>query len=544
MADIFISYASPDLERAQALAAALERKGWSVWWHGPVLTGEIFADLIQEELAAARCVIALWSERSVRSDWVIETSEQGKSRGILVSALIDDVEIPSGFEETPTQRLVEWVRDPGAPGFDRLANAVNTVLADVREEADTRAAEPQVDDAESVQPQSTKPITGAAKAVYASHTRRLFAFLLDSALVVLFHLTAGGGRWHLTAAFFALYHTLSLVFLGRSLGKGAMGLVVRRHAELPDDRRLVWWAAFLRSTIGYLASAFLLLGFLNALRDERRRGWHDEMFGSEVVQRPGALSIKRVLKAIDKWTEELDAWQKRVLSRFKRLRGLAGLALKLTGLMTLLQSWLERVALLVMRLFRIARPEAAAPAGQSGAAAMASASGVTAITSTITAVTLAASTVAAYEATREVSDWALGLPPPIELGSDRLGTGDVQLTLSWEGPADIDLHVTDPAGHVIRHDSRASPSGGRLDVDAHAECNDISAPGMENIFWGQGTAPAGAYEVRVHYFLPCENSGTTRWRVDLKVDGKSEVFRGKLEPGSDAYLVTTLRRGG
>ena len=56
MADIFISYASPDLERAQALAAALERKGWSVWWHGPVLTGEIFADLIQEELAAARCV--------------------------------------------------------------------------------------------------------------------------------------------------------------------------------------------------------------------------------------------------------------------------------------------------------------------------------------------------------------------------------------------------------------------------------------------------------------------------------------------------------
>jgi hypothetical protein len=32
MNDIFISYASEDKGRAQTLARALERKGWSVWW--------------------------------------------------------------------------------------------------------------------------------------------------------------------------------------------------------------------------------------------------------------------------------------------------------------------------------------------------------------------------------------------------------------------------------------------------------------------------------------------------------------------------------
>lgn len=34
MADIFISYATEDRERAKALAEALELRGWSVWWTG------------------------------------------------------------------------------------------------------------------------------------------------------------------------------------------------------------------------------------------------------------------------------------------------------------------------------------------------------------------------------------------------------------------------------------------------------------------------------------------------------------------------------
>jgi hypothetical protein len=39
MADIFISYARPDRARAKALAEALERNGWSVWWDRGILLG-------------------------------------------------------------------------------------------------------------------------------------------------------------------------------------------------------------------------------------------------------------------------------------------------------------------------------------------------------------------------------------------------------------------------------------------------------------------------------------------------------------------------
>ena len=67
MADIFISYARVDRERAQALASALDGEGWTVWWDRDIPPGRTFDDVIEEALGAAKCVIVLWSRDSVRS---------------------------------------------------------------------------------------------------------------------------------------------------------------------------------------------------------------------------------------------------------------------------------------------------------------------------------------------------------------------------------------------------------------------------------------------------------------------------------------------
>ena len=76
----------------------------------------------------------------------------------------------------------------------------------------------------------------------------------------------------------------------------------------------------------------------------------------------------------------------------------------------------------------------------------------------------------------------------------RTETGDVQVTLTWDNEADLDLWVTDPAGERIGFSNPTSSSGGRLDVD------DTDGFGPENIFWPTNQAPPGTYRVEVHYY--------------------------------------------
>jgi len=83
MSDIFLSYASEDLPRVVDLVRALERHGWSVWWDRTILPGRTFDQVIEEALDAARCVIVVWSQYSVNSDWVKTEAAEGVRRRIL-----------------------------------------------------------------------------------------------------------------------------------------------------------------------------------------------------------------------------------------------------------------------------------------------------------------------------------------------------------------------------------------------------------------------------------------------------------------------------
>ena len=128
MADIFISYASPDRERARLLADGLQRHGWSVWWDLEIQHGRAFDDAIEEALNAARCVIVLWSNASVRSDWVKAEAAEAADKRKLVPAFIDRVKAPLQFRRFQAADLTAW---PGAAGdaeFDRLTASVGQLL--------------------------------------------------------------------------------------------------------------------------------------------------------------------------------------------------------------------------------------------------------------------------------------------------------------------------------------------------------------------------------------------------------------------------------
>jgi hypothetical protein len=53
--------------------------------------------VIEEAINAAKCVVVLWSKKSVKSGWVREEAYIGKDRQILVPAKIEPVDLPLGF---------------------------------------------------------------------------------------------------------------------------------------------------------------------------------------------------------------------------------------------------------------------------------------------------------------------------------------------------------------------------------------------------------------------------------------------------------------
>ncbi len=100
-----------------------------------------------------------------------------------------------------------------------------------------------------------------------------------------------------------------------------------------------------------------------------------------------------------------------------------------------------------------------------------------------------------------------------------LGTGDVQVTLRWNTPVDLDLHVIDPLGEEIYFSHPFSQSGGSLDVDANAGCEN-DAP-VENVFWPTGGAPFGTYQVFVVLYQDCGYTGANAYTLTILADGQT-----------------------
>lgn len=122
---------------------------------------------------------------------------------------------------------------------------------------------------------------------------------------------------------------------------------------------------------------------------------------------------------------------------------------------------------------------------------------------------------------------------------DGLGTGDLQVSLLWEAPVDLDLSVRDPDGDVVWYDRPQVPSGGTLDRDANFPCTQIEDEPVENAFWPEGAAPPGVYTVTVSYRTSCGGGNAVSFRIVVRVNGSVVIDRtDRLGPGqSDTFDV-------
>jgi len=119
------------------------------------------------------------------------------------------------------------------------------------------------------------------------------------------------------------------------------------------------------------------------------------------------------------------------------------------------------------------------------------------------------------------------------------GTGNVQVTLTWDDPVDLDLHVFEPSGEEIYFGNKTSATGGQLDVDTICESTTQGRP--ENIFWTT-QEPLGTYVVKVHLYSLCSTTlESVTFRVRTVVAGASRTFTGSVS-GNQTVTVTTFTR--
>lgn len=115
-----------------------------------------------------------------------------------------------------------------------------------------------------------------------------------------------------------------------------------------------------------------------------------------------------------------------------------------------------------------------------------------------------------------------------------LGTGLIQTTLRWSTTDDLDLEVIDPRNQRVFFGNKKVASGGELDVDSNAGCQNTITNPVENIFWPQTGAPPGNYVVRVNLYQRCATrSGPIAFKLRLLVQGRTQEINGTVDSSNE-----------
>ena len=120
-------------------------------------------------------------------------------------------------------------------------------------------------------------------------------------------------------------------------------------------------------------------------------------------------------------------------------------------------------------------------------------------------------------------------------------SSDVQVSLMWNNYNDLDLHVVCPSGERIHGGNRKSACGGELDVDANVRPD--SRKPVENVVWPEGEAPAGTYQVFVHYYKKHKkrrSKDPTKFQVIANAYGDLMEYGGELTFGEEIQLICTF----
>ncbi len=129
MADVFVSYARADKARVAPLVAAIEAKGWSVWWDPEITPGQEFDDQIEAEIDAAKAVLVVWTPTSVASRWVRGEAREAAERNILVPVRFGQARLPMDVRAIHTTDLDDWNENTASAPAQSCLQALGAMIA-------------------------------------------------------------------------------------------------------------------------------------------------------------------------------------------------------------------------------------------------------------------------------------------------------------------------------------------------------------------------------------------------------------------------------
>ncbi len=128
MPQIFISYSSEDKSLVSQLAGLLKQKGWSVWWDRKIPVGQDYNTVIENELNQAKCVLVIWTLRSIASQYVKAEAGEALRQRKLVPIVMEPLEVPLAFRNIESAMLMDWDGEEDHPELQILFNSIKNIL--------------------------------------------------------------------------------------------------------------------------------------------------------------------------------------------------------------------------------------------------------------------------------------------------------------------------------------------------------------------------------------------------------------------------------
>ncbi|MCX7744456.1 MAG: hypothetical protein N2167_07830 [Flavobacteriales bacterium] len=124
-----------------------------------------------------------------------------------------------------------------------------------------------------------------------------------------------------------------------------------------------------------------------------------------------------------------------------------------------------------------------------------------------------------------------------------VGTGRLQVSLTFDKNTDLDLYLVEPDGETIYYGNSTSSNGGYLDLDSNPGCY-IDGVNNENITYDeQSEIEPGTYTVRVNNYADCVNQ-QVNYTVVARYNGQIIATSGNSNPYNGSFAAGTAVGGG